>query len=109
MKKAVIGVGVTVALLFGGCAYKTYGTIDQHEVRVNDMQRLADEKKWIVLTDKTTFENTDSIFHWKFNSSDLQGKIERDTMYSFTTVGWRVPFLSMYPNIIKIEKLENQQ
>lgn len=111
MKKPFIVVAAVVALAFGGCAAKEYGTITTHDVKVTDLQRIVegDSSKWLVLTNKTTFENVDSLLHMKFNSSDLQGRIERGSSYRFTTTGWRVPTLSMYPNIIKIEKLENDQ
>ena len=51
------------------------------------------------------FRNEDSLIKGKFNSSDFYGQIEVGKTYNFTIVGSRVPFLSMYPNIISFAKV----
>lgn len=51
------------------------------------------------------FRNEDSLIKGKFNSSDFYGQIEIGKTYNFTIVGSRVPFLSMYPNIISFTKI----
>jgi hypothetical protein len=40
----------------------------------------------------------------KFNSSDLYKDLQIDSTYSVRVVGKRIPFLSMYRNIIEIKK-----
>ncbi|MBI4441191.1 DUF1523 family protein [Candidatus Woesearchaeota archaeon] len=55
------------------------------------------------------FENTDSTLEWKFNSSDLYAKMEAGKSYKIKTYGWRVPFLSMYENIVDVEEAKNGQ
>lgn len=54
-----------------------------------------------------TFENTDTWIWFKFNSSDVYAKIQDGQSYNFSIVGFRIPFLSMYPNIISVEKTNN--
>lgn len=49
-------------------------------------------------------ENADDIFFWKFDSSNLYGDMNIGDTYIVKIVGWRVPFLSWYPNIISAEK-----
>lgn len=53
--------------------------------------------------------NEDSFLKGKFNSSDFYGKIEIGSSYRFTICGKRIPFLSMYPNIIEIEKIHESE
>lgn len=53
------------------------------------------------------FENVDSLVRFKFNSSDVYGEIEIGTTYRMTVVGFRIPFLSMYQNIITATPLYN--
>ncbi len=60
--------------------------------------------KWIVLTTTETFENSDTLFYWKFNSSDIEGRLEIGKTYNARVYGYRIPFLSSYRNIISIEK-----
>lgn len=56
--------------------------------------------KYLIFTEAETFENTDDFSVMKFNSSDFYGSIAVGQEYCFTVAGWRVPFLSMYRNII---------
>ncbi len=50
------------------------------------------------------FENTDEWLRGKFNSSDFYAQIKEGETYTFTVVGVRIPFLSLYQNIIEIKK-----
>ena len=45
-------------------------------------------------------ENEDSLWYWKFNSNDFVFDIETGKTYQFLLVGYRIPFLSAFPNII---------
>lgn len=45
-------------------------------------------------------ENEDNLFFGKFNSGDFLVQLEVGQTYSFKTVGYRIPFLSFFPNII---------
>ena len=58
--------------------------------------------KYLIFTDKGVFENTDSFVEFKFNSSDLYSEIEEGKSYNFKVYGWRIPFFSMYKNVVKI-------
>ena len=44
------------------------------------------------------------MYYGNFNSSDWYGQIHKDSTYTFHTVGYRIGFLSEYPNIVKFEK-----
>jgi len=48
------------------------------------------------------FENTDDIIYGKFASSDLYAMLEIGQTYEVTVTGKRIPILSIYRNIIKI-------
>ena len=58
--------------------------------------------KYLVFTENEVFENTDSYLFLKFNSSDLENKLTPGKEYRAKVAGWRIPFLSMYRNIIKV-------
>ena len=67
--------------------------------------------KWLVLgTDANgeplVLENTDNLLRLKFNSSDIQAVIEEGETYEAEVVGYRIPILSWYENIISIKKAE---
>lgn len=58
----------------------------------------------LVYTDKGTFENTDSWFPLKRDSSDLYGKLHEGNTYTCEVVGWRVPVANKYPDLIRCER-----
>lgn len=49
-------------------------------------------------------ENTDALFFLKFNSSDIYANLQAGQTAKFKVVGWRIPFMSWYRNIISFEK-----
>ncbi|EEL31236.1 Putative membrane protein [Bacillus toyonensis] len=48
--------------------------------------------------------NTDGILMMKFNSADIQAEIKKGEKYNFTLRGYRIPFLSLFPNIDNAKK-----
>jgi hypothetical protein len=54
----------------------------------------------------SVYENEDSLWYGKFNSSDYIMNLKVGSSYAFMTIGYRVPFLSAYPNIIKYTPLD---
>lgn len=77
---------------------------------VTDKHPSPDSGEYLIfcvdaLGETIVLRNEDSLLKGKFNSSDFYGKIEIGKTYKFTIVGSRVPFLSMYPNIISFSKV----
>ena len=104
-----------VSLFFGAI-----GSFNDHEyvITVTDKDRIYTgseddrESKYLVFGDaedgsSLVFENTDSVLRLKWNSSNVQGTLKVGNTYKVTVVGYRVPFLSMYENIIKVEEVSN--
>ena len=86
-----------------------YGTVEYYVVTIEEKERIVTgsgediSSKYLVFTDKKVFQNTDALFHLKFSSSDLQGRLKVGRTYKLKTYGWRIPFLSTYENIVSIE------
>lgn len=86
-----------------------YGTVEHYVVTIEEKERIVTgsgkdmSSKYLVFTDKKVFQNTDALFHLKFSSSDLQGRLKVGRTYKLKTYGWRIPFLSTYENIVSIE------
>ena len=100
---AIIVFVILPILIFGIIAYSTDEWVDVH---VKEKERVAesDGGRYLIFTDEEVFKNTDSIWYWKFNSSDFYGQIEEDQNYKFKVYGYRIPFLSWYRNIIEIKQ-----
>ncbi|ASX98769.1 hypothetical protein SEA_COLUCCI_100 [Arthrobacter phage Colucci] len=45
----------------------------------------------------------DNALQGVFNSADLFAAVQEGQRYRFTTVGWRIPFLSQFPSVVKVE------
>lgn len=64
----------------------------------------ANDCKFLEYAADETFENTDTLFYLKYNSGDVHRVIHAGlTCERVKVVGWRVPFLSWFRNIIWIE------
>lgn len=58
---------------------------------------------YLVFTDSGVFKIQDSFLYFAFDSSDRYNSLDVGETESFTAIGWRVGFLSMYPTIVSVE------
>lgn len=84
--------------------------VDHVTITVESKERITDKdgedvvNKYMIFTKEEVFENTDEPILFKFNSSDLYKDLMVDSTYNVKVYGFRIPILSKYRNIIKIEK-----
>ena len=99
---------VLVVALVGFTLYSTYGTQRSVEFTVNHKERTGgNDGKYLVFTDEEgVFENTDTIFYLKFNSSDVYNQLEEGGEYRCDVYGWRFGLFSWYPNIKDCETIK---
>lgn len=98
---------VLLFVILIGYSVVYYNTSEIIEITIKDKERITEGKrsKYLIYTEnEEVFQNTDSFLFLKFNSSDLYGKLDKTKTYKVKIVGWRIPFLSMYRNIIEIEE-----
>lgn len=109
MKNITGGCGfiVVAGIVLIGIAFP-YWTADTVSITVTDKERIVEHSresvssKYLVFTETETFENTDCLARFKFNSSDIQGKLKEGSSYVADVYGWRIPFLSSYRNIVSV-------
>lgn len=96
----IVAVLIIVALWIGiGASFHNeYGK----RFTVTGKEAVKSEKsgKYLVFTDVTTYEVEDSILNGRWDSSDVYGKLTIGKTYEAQLQGRRIPFLSMYQNII---------
>lgn len=63
--------------------------------------KMVKNDTYLIYSEDSTYEITDSVLRLRFNSSDLYGRIEVGKTYEITVGGKRVPIFSWYPNIYK--------
>lgn len=58
--------------------------------------------RYIVITDRGTFVSETSVFHWKFNNSEIFYNLNVGSVYTMKVAGVGKSLLTDYKNIIKI-------
>lgn len=48
----------------------------------------------------------DSLFSWTFSSADTYASIEEGKTYDVKTRGLRIPFFSMFPNVVEATEVD---
>lgn len=90
----------------------------QYTITITDKERVAtqvaegqtDSKYLIYGEDENgktyVFEDTDTLFRWKFNSSDVFGALKEGETYELTVIGFRVHIFNWYENIIDFKAVK---
>lgn len=95
---------VIVAILLISYPIAYFSSQQVIEVTVTDKVITVDEglSKYLVYTDKEVLENVDETLFFKFNSSDIQSYLTVGKIYKVLVVGWRIPLISGYRNIVGV-------
>lgn len=108
---SVIIVSVLIALAVLS-AVVAYGTEDTVTVTITDKERVVNQNssRYLVYTETRNgnievFKNTDNLWYFKFNSSDVQAKLKPGEEYNLRVYGYRIPYTSTYRNIIDVDEL----
>ncbi len=112
----VIMIAIMLVLLIGQEAIFNFNDTE-YTITITDKERIYTEdgnsssSKYLIFGDdqngnSLVFENTDCFIRGKWNSSNIQGQLKNNNTYKITVIGYRVPFLSWYQNIIKIEEVK---
>lgn len=56
--------------------------------------------------DTLVLENTDTWMRFKFNSSDIYAELKEGETYEVKVIGFRIPFLSLYENILSYKEVK---
>lgn len=101
---------ILIGIIFiGGIVFadRYFATFNQHDVtfKVNKTERVVtdSDSKYLIYTDQGVFQDTDSWWYGKFNSSDVYNQLEAGTTHTCTVVGIRNGLMSWYENIIRCQ------
>jgi uncharacterized protein YycO len=102
---------LVAAIIIGGIIFeiKSYTTVNIVTAKVEGKERITQQSGktitsfYVVYTDKGTFKLEDDMLRGNFYSSDVYGKLKQDSTYTFKTSGYRIGFMSSYPNIIEVK------
>ena len=109
MKKGfifLVGLAIVGLIAFQISAYTNVETVTakvEGKERVTQQAGETLQSFYLVYTDKGTFKLEDDLFRGNFRSSDIYGRLRQDSTYTFKTAGYRIGFMSSYPNIIEVK------
>ena len=107
IRNLAIGIGVATALAF---PVYSYYFPDYVKTRITDAQMAKVNKRFMIATDYQPFENHDAWYRLKFNSGSIQNQAIRlkGKEVRIKKYGWRIPVLSKYENILRIEEIQTE-
>lgn len=105
LTKLIVGFILTIVVLVSIVGFAYRNTAETVEIYVLEKERVVqgESSRYMIFDENEVFQNTDAFLFLKFNSSDLYRDLRVGETYTVTVAGWRVQFLSMYRNIIRIE------
>ncbi len=86
----------------------SYSTVDHTVIMVEEKERANTKGGgyYLVFTEaKGVMEISDSLWFWRWDSSDLYGELKAGEFYYVKTEWFRFGLFSMYPNILEARHL----
>lgn len=80
--------------------FSTMETVRNLEIIEKERIVVKESSKYLIFTDREVFENVDSLWALKFDSSDYYRNIRVGQFCTLTVTGFRIPVLSSYRNIV---------
>lgn len=109
----IVPILLIIAIIAGIFSFIAYNSEKNYTITVTrvTVKNNNNQSKYLVFGDdengkSQVFEITDNWLRFRFDSSDLWGKIKEGETYDIKTIGWRVQFFSWYENIISAEEIE---
>src|SRR5690348_13587760 len=107
---SVIVIAFVALLIIGSIVVSIVKVNNNHQVTftVNKSERVCSSSgkscRYLIFTNNGVYENTDSLWKGKWNSSDLYNQIQTGKTYKCDAIGFRLPLFSWYENVIKCEE-----
>ena len=111
MSKISIAFGVIIILciiVFGFVFFEPFFTEEVIDIKVINKERWTGEKgRYFIFSDKEVFLNENNYYHNKSNADELYPLFNKGDNYRVKVVGFYIPFLPRFRNIVNIlEKKE---
>ena len=103
---------IVMGLLGAGAYGWYYYSTNRHDITftVYNTQRIEDpnnkKPRYFVYTDKGVFRNADSPLTLKFNSAEVQNRLESGGRFTCEIVGLRTDYVILLENIISCNEID---
>ncbi len=104
---AVAAVLIGLAILVGVFLF-SYFIPDTVQTRITDAQLTMVDRYFMIATEDRPLVNHDAKYRLKFDSGNIQNEAIRlkGKEVRIRKYGWRIPFLSMYENVVSIKEVK---
>lgn len=106
MVKISIVLGVIIVLciiVFGFVFFEPFITEDEVDIVVINKEKWIGERgRYFIFTDREVFVNENNYYHNKTNADELYPLFKRGDNYRVKVVGYYIPLLPRFRNIINI-------
>lgn len=105
MFKTILAIVLVIGLLVG-YPMLLYSTEEKQTITISEKWvKYQDETQKYHVSDENgnVYEVTDELLYLTFDASNRYANLKEGNTYTVTTVGWRIPILSMYKNIVAID------
>lgn len=112
--RAPIAILVAALVILGSAASFTISRVTE-KTETLTVTRVLDQPtsdssghlkhKYLVFTNHGTYKDVDSLWFFKYNSSDLLGQLQNGHTYRCKTSGFRLGFTSSYRNLISCSEV----
>ncbi len=112
MQKSSTGSAVTAVLvgiaIFFLLLFYSYFIADTIRTRITDAQLTKSDKYFMIATEDRPLVNLDAKYRLKFDSGNIQNDAIRlkGKEVKIRKYGWRIPFFSMYENVVSIKEVK---
>ncbi|GAB3224297.1 hypothetical protein GCM10027447_12770 [Glycomyces halotolerans] len=111
--KTAIGIAAAI-VLFLCCGAYYWGSEDTITCTVSEKDRTTASSgdggsrsvHRVYTEDCGVLEVGDALPRGQFDSADVYASLEPGATYEFTTIGWRIPLLSMFPTVIDATEVQ---
>jgi hypothetical protein len=87
----------------GGCvAFRCSDREEVVTVRSKEVAGRGETPQFLIFTDQGVYESRDALVVGKFDSADVYAKCQPNHTHRVRVIGWRVPFLSWFPNVVEV-------
>ena len=106
--------GIIIGIINYNCSKTYVATVNTVDVKYNSFwseKGKAGTSTYMVYTELEdggvrVFRDEDVLMRLKFNSSDIYAQLHAGKKYKFRVIGWRIPLLSKYENIISVDEIK---
>lgn len=115
--KEKVAIGIVAALLAAWLVTDISLSLNDHEavLTVAEKERVTEgaSSKYLLFCkdgdgNVRVLQDSDSLFRWKWDSSDIYADIEIGATYRFELVGIRFQPFSMYENVLSYERMDEK-